>query len=225
MGVPHGLHFSAMSDRAEPADPSDPAYLQPYRLAVERFGPGFQATLWGSEEAQQLRFDIMMMLAAFDECTILDAGCGTGDFAARLLEHEVSFARYIGMDALEPVIATAVQRGLPRCEFRVADFVSNPEVMREAEPDFVCLSGTLNTMDEATARGLISAAFDVAAQGVVFNFLSDRHHPKWNDRNLGPAHRFDTMAWLDWAFGKTCRVSFTQDYLDGHDATIMIRHE
>ncbi len=217
-----------MSDAAHPVDPADradPAYLQPYRHAVERFGPGFRATLWGSEEAQHLRFDIMMMLAAFDECTILDAGCGTGDFAARLLQLEVPFARYIGMDALEPVIATAVQRGLPRCEFRVADFVTNPEVMREAEPDFVCLSGTLNTMDEDTARGLISAAFDVAAQGVVFNFLSDRHHPKWNNRNLGPAHRFDTMAWLDWAFQKSCRVSFTQDYLDGHDATIMIRHE
>ncbi len=207
------------------SDPSDPAYLQPYRLAVDRFGAGFRATLWGSEEAQRLRFDIMIMLAEFEECTILDAGCGQGDFAARLLEREVPFAGYLGLDAMEPMVEAARERNLAGCEFHVTDFVTDPSVMKDAAPDFICLSGTLNTMDEDTARGLIDAAFDAAQQGVVFNFLSDRHHPRWNEQNLGPAHRFDTVAWIDWALTKTHRVSFTQDYLDGHDATIMMRHE
>ena len=80
-------------------------------------------------------------------------------------------------------------------------------------------------MDDEMARKLIEAALEASAQGVIFNFLSDRHHPKWADRDLGPSRRFDTKAWLDWALGKSSRVSFTQDYLDGHDATIMIRHE
>ena len=32
-------------------------------------------------------------------------------------------------------------------------------------------------------------------------------------------------AWLDWALDRTSRVAFTQDYLDGHDATIVLRHD
>ena len=38
------------------------------------------------------------------------------------------------------------------------------------------------------------AAFDAAAQGVVFNFLSDRPHPRWKEKDLRPARRFDTVG-------------------------------
>ena len=207
------------------ADDHKQPYLQPYRKAVEKFGPGFEATLWGTKEAQQLRFEVMIELAGFEECVILDAGCGQGDFGSYLLERDVPFARYVGVDAMEEMIQTAIERGLPRCEFLVANFVSNPDIMKQVEADFVCLSGSLNTMDDDMARKLIQAAYEASAQGVIFNFLSDRPHPKWVDKDLGPARRFDTKAWLDWALGMSSRVSFTQDYLDGHDATIMIRHD
>ena len=68
------------------ADRGDKAYLQPYREAVERHGPSFEATLWHSVEAQALRFDVMIGLVDLDGRSVLDAGCGQGDFAARLLE-------------------------------------------------------------------------------------------------------------------------------------------
>ncbi|MCH7573300.1 MAG: methyltransferase domain-containing protein [Planctomycetes bacterium] len=207
------------------ADDHKQPYLQPYRKAVEKFGPGFEATLWGTREAQQLRFEVMIELAGFEECVILDAGCGQGDFGAYLLERDIPFARYVGIDALEEIIQAAIERGLPRCEFQVADFVSSPDVLKLVEADFVCLSGSLNTMDDEMARQLIQAAFEASAQRVIFNFLYDRPHPKWADKDLGPSRRFDTKGWLDWALSKSSRVSFTQDYLDGHDATIMIRHD
>ena len=60
---------------------------------------------------------------------------------------------------------------------------------------------------------------------MVFNFLSDRPHKRWADCDLAPAGRFDTAAWLDWAMDQSSKVAFTQDYLDGHDATILIRHD
>ncbi|MCH7547329.1 MAG: class I SAM-dependent methyltransferase [Planctomycetes bacterium] len=207
------------------ADDHKQPYLKPYQQAVEKFGPGFEATLWGTKEAQQLRFEVMIELAGFEECVILDAGCGQGDFGAYLLERKVLFSRYVGIDAMEAMIVKAIERGLPRCEFQVADFVTNPDVLNLVEADYICLSGSLNTMDDDTARKLIEAALEASAQGVIFNFLSDRPHPKWAEKNLGPARRFDTKAWLDWSLSQSSRVSFTQDYLDGHDATIMIRHD
>jgi trans-aconitate methyltransferase len=207
-----------------PRSPSD-EYLKPYRQALKQFGPGFKATLWGSRDTQVLRFDVMIELADFRRCNVLDVGCGRGDFAARLLEREVPFERYVGLDALKEMIKAAAKRDLERCTFAATDVLKRPQVMADAEPDWVCFSGTLNTMDDDTARGLVRTAFEVASQGVVFNFLSDRCHAKWADRDLAPARRFDTAAWLDWAMGLTSRVAFTQAYLDGHDATILLQHE
>ena len=200
-------------------------YLEPYREAVKRFGPSFEATLWTSPEAQQLRFDIMIDLAGFDGATIVDAGCGLGDLAARLEERAVPFRSYTGIDAVEQMIESARKRSLPRCEFVVGDVLADPKLLRIGDPDYVCISGTLNTMEDEAARLLVRAAFEAAGRGVAFNFLSSRPHPRWSGRDLSPARRFDPLRWLDLALSLTSRVSFTQAYLDGHDATILMEKD
>ena len=208
--------------------PSD-EFLRPYREAVDRHGPGFEATLWGSRDAQRLRFDVMIELAGFEECRLLDVGCGRGDFAAHLRERGVGFRSYVGLDALPEMVAAACEREIPRCTFRVADVIRSPGSLADGSGDdpldFVSISGTLNTMDDEHARGLVEAAYRIAAQGVVFNFLSDRPHPRWAGRDLTPARRFNVVGWLDWSLTLSSRVAMTQDYLSGHDATIMIRHD
>ena len=202
---------------------SDAEYLEPYRQAVARFGPGFEATLWNSRDAQGLRFDVMIELAGFADAVVLDVGCGPGDLAGHLLDREIAFRRYVGVDAVAEFVEAARGRGLERCEFECADAVADPGSMARHEPDYVCLSGTLNTMEEPVARGLVQAAFDAARVGVVFNFLSTRVDPRWEGQDLGPAHRFDPVRWVDFALGLSPRVTFTQAYLQGHDATILVR--
>jgi SAM-dependent methyltransferase len=200
-------------------------YLQPYLEAVRQHGAGFKATLWGSPEAQRLRFEVMVAFAGFDDCIVLDVGCGGGDFAAFLHEHHVPFRQFIGIDAMPEVIDQARSLDLPRCVFEVGDVLQQLDALSRWDADFIAMSGTLNTMDDEKARALVKAAFDAAHQGVVFNFLSDRAGPEWIKRDLRPARRFNTADWLHWSLTLSPRVSFTQDYFNGHDATIMIRHE
>ena len=207
-----------------PSRPSD-HYLKPYHEAVKRFGPSFSATLWNSREAQQLRFDVMIELAGFEDSVVLDAGCGTGDFGDRLIRRGVKFKRYIGIDAVDQLIEAARGRDLERCEFHHADLIHDHSPLARFSPDVVCISGTLNTMDEEMARELVSDAFDAARKGVVFNFLSNRTSVNCTRRDIGPARRFDTIKWIDWSLSRTSLVSFSQEYLEGHDATIMMRKE
>ncbi len=206
-------------------DPAEKAYLQPYSEAVKQFGAGFEATLWNSRAAQTLRFDVMIDLSGLERARVLDIGCGPGDLAARLLERAVPIAGYVGIDAMPQMVEAAAQRDLPGCRFVVGDAVADPGLLATGEPDYVCISGTLNTMDDGTARTLVADAFAAARQGVVFNFLSTRHHPRFAGVDTGPARRRDPVRWLDFALGLSNRVVFTQAYLDGHDATILIRSD
>jgi SAM-dependent methyltransferase len=207
-------------------------YLKPYQDAVRRLGAGFEATLWASRDAQRRRFDVIIDLAGLEGRGVLDVGCGPGDLAVRLHERRVAFDRYVGVDALPEMIETARGRRLDRCSFEVRDVLTDPKGFRLTgpgadgdAPDVVCVSGTLNTMDEAQARQLIERAFEASRRAVVFNFLSSRHHARWAGRDLTPAHRFDPVRWLEWSFARTSRVSFTQAYMDGHDATVMLERD
>jgi SAM-dependent methyltransferase len=201
---------------------SEGDYLEPYRDAVERHGPGFEATLWGSQEAQRLRFDVMIDLVDLAGRAVLDVGCGRGDFAVRLLERDIAFAQYVGVDAMDAMVEAARERRLPRCVFEAADVVAEVDRLALHRPDVVCISGALNTMDDATARGLVRRCFAQASVAIVFNFLSDRPAPRWAEKDLHPARRFPTVMWIDWALDLSPRVAFTQAYLDGHDATIAV---
>ncbi|HWB20801.1 MAG TPA: class I SAM-dependent methyltransferase [Phycisphaerales bacterium] len=204
-------------------DAAQPDYLRPYHEAVRRFGPGFQSTLWASREGQILRFDVLIDLGEISGGRILDIGCATGDFAQRLIDRHIPFDRYVGIDGLSDLVRAAQARNLPRTEFRHADVLSDTSAMVAANPDHVVISGTLNTMPEPVARTLLENAWRIARSTLAFNFLSDRCSKEMLAKDLGPSHRFRTIEWVNWALTLSPRVAFRQDYMDGHDATIVIR--
>jgi SAM-dependent methyltransferase len=211
------------TDDADKPSASTPDYLKPYNDAVRTFGPTFEATLWASKDKQLGRFAVIAQMAELTGRVVLDAGCALGDFAAWLIEHDLPFGRYIGIDAVAPVIERASSRGLAESVFAARDFAAHPEVFvelaREHRYDLAVFSGSLNTFDAEHAWRTVCAAYDAAAEGVVFNFLSARHH-KANAPNPSPAKRFDPVPLLDRALELTPNVRFRQDYFQGHDATI-----
>lgn len=164
---------------------------------------------------------------------LVDVGCGAGDLAVHLHDRGIDLAGYLGIDALPEMVEHARGRDLPGTAWRTGDPLADPELLRfpgtggdaGAEADVAWFSGTLNTLDDAAARRLVIAAWERTSLGVCFNFLSDRCHPRWAGRDLAPARRFDTADWVRWSLGLTSRVAFRQDYLDGHDATILILHD
>lgn len=205
---------------------SDPEYLKPYLDAVASTGAGFDATLWSSRDGQQRRFEVLVQLAGLEgeePGVLLDLGCGVGDLARYLVARDLPFSECIGLDAVPDMVEAAAAFQEPRCRFSVADPVRDPDCLAAVHPDWIFVSGTLNSMDEKTARELMEHAFAAAARGIVFNFLSNRPHPEWHGRDLSPATRFDTVDWIDWALSRTPLVRFDQHYYRGHDATIAMR--
>lgn len=214
-----------MADRYDAHMPAthDEYYLTPYRRAQRTTGTDFDVTLWANPRSQQRRFAVMERMVMLAGRRILDAGCSRGDFAQYLIERNVAYARFIGIDGLAEVIDFARTRGLRDAEFHCGDFVSDPSLLRTGDPQVIAISGSLNTMQDDLAMQVLENAWQATQEVLIFNFLSDRAHaaaPPQQD----PARRLNTMRLLDWALDRTWAVQLRHDYFrDGHDATIMMR--
>lgn len=202
---------------------ADDHYLQPYHQAHDDHGSDFKVTLWANERSQRLRFRVMSQMVFLPGKRVMDAGCSRGDFAAYLLQEDLAYESFVGIDAVDPVIAFANSRGLERARFVTGDFVADPSFLFVDDPQVIAISGTLNTMDDDTAIGLLEQAWDATRETLVFNFLSDRASSQAPSQT-SPARRLPTLKLLDWAMQKTALVRMRQDYFRyGHDATIAMR--
>jgi len=215
-----------MSDEysAQSTDPNAGEHLRPYQLAVEQFGPSFEATLWLSRDAQQRRFGVITELVDLSGARILDAGSGMGDFAAYLQINSIDTACYVGLEGIDDLVSAAAARGFDKARFVRADFVDDAKAFMGhfpdgADPDVIVFSGSLNTLKEKRARAVLDRAWNATGRALVFNFLSKRNGQS-KPKDPTPARRFDPLAMLDWALERSPSVRFRQDYLDGHDATI-----
>jgi len=198
-------------------------YLKPYQRSVQRHGSAFEATLWASPESQRRRFAVMTEMAGFAGKRVLDAGCSRGDFAAFLLEREIEYDRFIGLDGVPEVIDFARGRGLPAAEFHTADFASDPESLKTGSPQVIAISGSLNTMQDEMVYRVLEACWRACGETLIFNFLSDRCDPGAPAQD-DFSRRLDALGLLDWAMAKTWNVALRQDYFNlGHDATIVMR--
>jgi len=198
-----------------------PSYLQPYRDSVKAYGGTFEATLWRSKAGQITRFATFQKFVDFTDVSILDVGCGIGDFAQFLHDQQIAFDSFHGIDAMDDMIITANNRHLERSTFSTADIVTSHGDLPSA--DWITCSGTLNAMGEELAISIIDALFDHCTVGLAFNFLSNQCDRDPKKESLEPASRFDTPSLLQHVLKQTPYISFTQEYLGGHDATIVMR--
>lgn len=211
--------------------PTDESYLKPYREAAIRHGGDFAATLWKSPEAQQKRFQTLIEMLGPERCSgtcVVDVGCGRGDLALELDRLGVHPRRYVGIEGVEEIAKIARERveNLPfATEISLCDVVSEPNRLCEFEPDIIIASGTLNTMPKDVAEGVVRSIIAAARGAVGFNFLTAQTSKARQEEDTSPAHRFDPIPMLQIALDASPLVAFRQDYLLGHDATIVLFFE
>jgi ubiquinone/menaquinone biosynthesis C-methylase UbiE len=212
---------------------NDSSYLDPYRDAVADMGPGFEAQLWLSKDAQATRFSVIADALGNDSSIIADLGCGQGDLLVYLHEHNALPKHFIGVEGVDEMTHHAQQRidqlAIDNAVFQTHDFVADAklpsQLVQDAKVDTFIFSGSLNTLQMNQAQAVLSGFYNAlkdAGQGkLIFNFLSNRHD---KDRTPAqpPAVRFDPVEMLDWSLGRTPLVSLRHEYLSGHDVTIVM---
>jgi trans-aconitate methyltransferase len=125
---------------------------------------------WRAPASQGNRFDVIAEVGDMNDRSVLDLGCGYGDFKA-YLDESVSACTYIGVDHVPEFIRAARARyhGCENTVFHEADFA------RLALPaaDYVVASGAFayRRDDPTFYTSMIQRMYDAAAIGVAFNML------------------------------------------------------
>jgi SAM-dependent methyltransferase len=163
-----------------------------YAEKVARHGFDHRGLGFRTRSSQERRFEALLSLGDFHGRSVLDVGCGFGDFLAYLRDHGIE-PRYTGIDICEPMVRRCHERfeGVDAA-FHVGDVLAwEPG---EA-PDFVVASGIfgLDSRDaRARIRPTLRRMFGWARVGMAANFLSQRSlEPVENRVYVDPAEALE----------------------------------
>lgn len=145
-----------------------------YEAKVRRYGFDHRGLGFGQRSSQHRRFEALLALGDFHERSLLDVGCGFGDFLAFLQERGIE-PRYTGLDVCEPMVERCIERfGASAGRFVTADVLAHEPA---APFDYVVASGLFG-LDAPGARERIRPTlerlFSWCSRGVAVNFLSAR---------------------------------------------------
>lgn len=131
------------------------------------------ALSWTSQEEQLRRFQALFGVGDLKERSILDVGCGLGDFYHFLKLHLDEF-EYLGIDIVPSLIEKAREK-YPQANFEVADFLE----FEGDYFDYVFCSGALSFKvpnHQEKYFAMIKKMYELSREGVAFNMLDRKGH-------------------------------------------------
>ncbi len=179
-----------------------------YFKTVKKFGRTAKGVAWSDEFRQKRRFAaILALIPNLSDASIVDAGCGFGDFWLYMKQKGTVPKSYIGLDMLDFMVEEARERTSQKVLKR--NIVKDPL----PEADWYVVSGALNLLTRFETLFAVKRMMDVSKSGVVFNLL------KGEDRS-------ETFNyWMPQEIRKSCanfgRVEIYEGYLKG-DFTVKI---
>jgi SAM-dependent methyltransferase len=119
-----------------------------YEDKVRRYGFDHRGLGFRNRSSQEKRFEALLALGDFAGRSVLDAGCGFGDFLAFLVERDIH-PMYTGLDVCEPMIERCEERFPPGAGRFIAGDVLDHEP--DQAYDYLVASGLFG-LDSPGAR-------------------------------------------------------------------------
>lgn len=178
-----------------------------YQKSVEEFGVSAQGVHWNSKYTQYKRFEVItkFIRKSIKQSTVVDAGCGFGEYYKYLhLNHQLPL-QYTGIDCEQEMIIIARKR-FENIDFFILDILKN-----ELYPaDYYVCSGAMNILRKQDVWNFIRKCFEISKKGFIFNLLKK---DSFNNLNIDDVVNFcHTLSNV---------VKIKDNYLD-NDITIFI---
>lgn len=143
-----------------------------YHKAVFKNGLTPQGLGWHSKASQEVRFHQILSLLPDPLNSVVDAGCGYGDFCLYLRKHRSTPIGYLGLDALSIMVHETKRRTgekALRCDILEDDL---------PEGEYYVCSGALNILTKEQSFRFIERCYEASIRGIVFNFLEGEKHSR-----------------------------------------------
>ena len=205
------------------ADPILAAVRAYFEATLAAHGATAKGVDWNDEAGQRLRHRQFLRLVTADpEASVLDFGCGYGDFLPFLRVHGHR-GRYIGLD-----IAPAMVEAARDLHGEGPDRIFHLAPVPPERADYAIASGTFNVVrgaDRATWARYVEATIGTMARnarrGFGFNLLSLNSDP---ERRRADLYYADPPAMLAAMIARHGRhVALLQDY-GLWEFTLLVRH-
>jgi len=167
-----------------------------YRNLLETHGLNEKALGW-TKSKQVLRFASATKKESFLGTSVLDVGCGLGDFFHHLQTIGQSPAKYTGYDLVEEFIDAASRTHASPASFKAQDFFEenlDPVDHIVAFGIFNHLAGRSEIEGEKRLSSFLSKAVTASRKSVIVDFLSDKVDFRRNptlDRHWNPGRVLD----------------------------------
>jgi SAM-dependent methyltransferase len=144
-----------------------------YTASLKRYAQTAKGVQWHSQESQEIRFKVILQMLPKDlyNYTLVDAGCGFGDFYNYLQKHHIKVNNYIGIDCLD--FMCKIARKTTNQEIVYADITKESSL---PIGDFYICSGAMNTLTKFESYQFIHNCYQHAKKGFIFNALYANKH-------------------------------------------------
>jgi SAM-dependent methyltransferase len=183
-----------------------------YSSAIEKYGTSAKGVNWNSSKTQTVRFKTILKLLPkkLHDYSIIDAGCGFGDFYFYLEKNKKLPKNYIGADCHDDMVSIASNN--------TGHEIINIDIVQDALPkaDFVVCSGAMNVLSSYETYLFMRNCYLSSNKAFVFNIL---HGEKKSE-----TYNYLTTKQIE-LFAKELnvkKVTFLDNYLD---ADITVRFE
>ena len=193
-----------------------------YRRRYQDFGYDARTLGWGSREQQNYRFaQTLKGPLEFAHQSVIDIGCGFGDYLSYLREAQQNVSSYVGWD-VNPELVTEANRRYAEdnsARFAVRNLMDSgvDEASLRPVANIGVMLGVLNFNLAGTADNnlyselAIKRAWALSDKGLVVDFLSSHRDPKYPAETWVFYH--DPERVLSYALTLSSRVTLKHNYL------------
>ena len=181
-----------------------------YQMNYDTHGISAEGVAWDSAQTQKKRFSaITSCIGNLKQDSVVDAGCGFGDFYLYLKEKGNLPKSYIGLDLCAPMVEEA--------KVRTGCKIMQKDILSQSIPtaDWYVASGSMNLLTKMQTRIFLQRCFEKSRKGFVFNLLE------------GKEREGKYSYWNPYDIRKLCesmcnKVEIKEGYMDG-DFTVVLK--
>ena len=183
---------------------------------AEKYGHSTKSLDYSSDEGQKKRFDVVTQVGIEENCSVLDVGCGFGDYFNYLNHSKIKNVRYYGIDITEKMVELAKEKN-PFADIMQGNFLDLPD---DKKFDFVINVG-FNSVKTGhnweTLTQVLDKMWTLCNKGIAYGAVSTFAQ---NQNMYEYTFFVSPIKVIDYVMNNlTHKVVFRHDYMP-HDFTI-----